>query len=126
MKRTGWICLLRIGLVLFLVLQMNALPIHEYNLRQQGYTLVHPQLVASGTESGSFEISPKKHDFYNIAQCKTHSFLSFHQQCDEVFAGHDLLDAVRISFESDQLKSSLQRNDHFLSVLSSRAPPAFA
>ncbi len=118
--------LLKIGLVLLLVLQMNALPIHEFNLRQQGYTLVNPQLVAQGSESGSSEVSPKQHDFYNIAECATHSFLSLHQQFDEVLANSGVLNIAKVSFESDPLKSSLQRNDHFLSVHSSRAPPAIA
>lgn len=112
-----------LALIVLVVVQLNALPIHEFNLRQQGYTLVNPHLVEAESGSGPSEISPKKHDFYNIAQCETHFFLSLNQQFEKIDAGPIDTKTVMISLQTQVLASSLQRDDYFLSVLSSRAPP---
>jgi hypothetical protein len=119
-RRKPWLAGL---LILLLVFQMNALPIHEYNLRQAGYTLVHvqPGEVARGT--GPATIFPRNHDFYNIALCETHFLLTILQQFEQLFAGLLLLSGLRLAIDAVNVESSLFRHDYFLCVLSSRAPP---
>jgi len=112
-----------VGLALLLVFQMNALPIHEYNLRKSGYTLVNvqPWEAASGTEQS--KISSRDKNFFNIALCQTHFRLNILQQFEYFFAGLLLLFGLALTFESLNLESALFRYDYFLFSLSSRAPP---
>lgn len=113
-----------LALILLLLFQMNALPIHEFNLRQQGYTLVNVEPWSVGSAEPA-TITQHDKNFYNIALCNTHLQINLLQQFQELLGAILLAFAVFISFDFLSFFASLFRKDYFLSSLSSRAPPLY-
>jgi len=69
--RTG----LTVMVVVLLFLQMNAMTIHEYNLREQGYRLVHVEPWNLGDLPGSMTFRVDGVKYYNTALCVIHHWI---------------------------------------------------
>lgn len=121
----NWTCghWIIVVLVVVVAVQPLALPLHEYNLRQDGYTLVYGNLLPSGSSGDSTRLSPRGADFYPVAQCLTHFLLHSLEQFQEMFGTG--LGYLGLLTALARLPSGFLgvRKDEFLSELILRAPP---
>lgn len=115
--------LLTVFLVLLLVVQVNALPIHEFNLRQQGYTLV--QVPASQWSSETPVQSHNGIDYYNIQLCGTHFHINATTQFDKTVVSAALLFGLVVLLGCGySVTSQRWSTPDLLSSLTRRGPPA--
>jgi hypothetical protein len=111
---------IRLLLVLFLLFQLVALPVHEYSLRQQGYTLVY---VVDGAETGgSTSFTSDRKNYYNIAFCPTHLQLEVLSSYPVLAFGLLVLGGL-LSLLSGKIPSFQVQYDRFPSSIVLRAPP---
>lgn len=111
---------IRFLLVFFLLFQLVALPVHEYSLRQQGYTLVHA--VPGPADGEPTAITSSDGNFYNIAFCPTHLRLEALSSYP-VLAFLLLALAGLLSLVSGRIPSLRVQYDRFPSSIVLRAPP---
>lgn len=123
MNRSKFNRTLAFGLVLLLVVQMNALPIHEFNLRQQGYTLIHKQPWELGRLPDQMTFTQDGKNYYNIALCETHFQINLLKQYHEVAFLLLAYLGFFLCLSTVQVQSTNVRKDYFLASLSCRAPP---
>jgi hypothetical protein len=115
-----WLALFLVGIVLF---QPLALPLHEYNLRQSGYTLVRGPFGASSPAGNPGRRFAGDKNFYNISNCTVHFLLQTLQQFRELLVGGLIFAGLYRFLQSAVDRSIFVRKDEFLSELILRAPP---
>ncbi|MFB6345664.1 MAG: hypothetical protein ABEK50_07835 [bacterium] len=113
---------LSILFILLLLIQVNALPIHEYNLRQQGYHLIHVPPAEWSAEGAYHQINGI--DLYNIALCEIHFRIQSTSQYAQLMFVMVLLSNLVISLRSSLLRQGQGfQNILFHPTNLSRAPP---
>lgn len=124
MTRLNWRNLLAVALVLLLVFQLNALAIHEYNLRQQGYQLIYKPPTMLQSLPASLIVESAGDDLYNIALCETHFLINTLLQYVSLAIALAVLSKTVTPDFNPGAQTTFFRNDYFLSALLRRAPPA--
>ena len=119
-SNAAWLSLLLVVLVLA---QPLALPVHEYNLRQDGYTLVYGRSASAAPSGETTRLTPRTKDFYNVARCGTHFLIQSLQQFQELFGAGLACVGLLLSLAAVVLPPLFVRKDEFLSEVSLRAPP---
>lgn len=122
MRRLSFRCFLALGLVVLLVFQLNALTIHEYNLRQQGYQLIDR---APGLQSPPVSpiVEGSDGNFYNIALCETHFLINTALQYLGFAMGMALLSLSLIPVYDPKRHGVDVSSNRFFPALLCRAPP---
>lgn len=117
---------LLVGLTVLILLQLVALPLHEWLLSQQGYTLIHHRPGEQpGKATVPVRIAPVPDtDFYNIAGC----FYHFRIQALFLILGLGMIPFIQNfvagGSHSNVHEQRLTTLRYGLSSIVSRAPPA--
>ena len=115
---------LLLTLAVLLMVQPLALPLHEYNLRQDGYKLVYDGSISEASPADRSEtVAPRTVHYYNIAHCATHYLLQSLQQFQEILAHGLALAGLFLVLRAQADRSVDVLKNEFLSELILRAPP---
>jgi len=113
-----------VGLLVLLALHMNAQFLHEHNLVEQGYTLIHvePWNLNELPETVTFSHDGQK--FYNTALCGIHFQINALQQLWESGFLLLLFLGLTVILRNIVFQTSNHPKTESLSSLFCRAPPA--
>lgn len=110
-------------LVTLVLMQPLALPLHEYNLRQDGFKLVYASSFSASKADESTQVHTQRTDYYNVALCGTHYLIQTLQQFPQLFVAALMGFGILLSRARRVFCSSLVRKDEFLTERILRAPP---